>query len=135
MPSSQTQGVDHVGLTVSDLAATRDFFVQALGWQLVGQNDKYPAAYVSDGYTKITLWRVSDTSDYVSFDRHRNIGLHHLALKLPSREALDAVFESVSRSPGVVVEFAPEPSGAGPKIHAMVREPSGNRIELSWDPR
>lgn len=135
MPSSQTQGVDHVGLTVSDLAATRDFFVQALGWQLVGQNDKYPAAYVSDGYTKITLWQVSDTSDYVSFDRHRNIGLHHLALKLPSREALDAVFESVSRSPGVVVEFAPEPSGAGPKIHAMVREPSGNRIELSWDPR
>jgi lactoylglutathione lyase len=135
MQTSLTQGVDHVGLTVSDLAATRDFFVEALGWWLLGQNEKYPAAFVSDGHTKITLWRVSDMSDFVAFDRHKNIGLHHLALRLPTLDALNAVFEVVSKWPDVVVEFSPEPSGAGPKVHAMVREPSGNRIELSWDPR
>jgi hypothetical protein len=41
----------------------------------------------------------------------------------------------VSKWPGVVVEFGPEPSGAGPKIHFIVREPSGVRIEFAFDPR
>jgi hypothetical protein len=33
------------------------------------------------------------------------------------------------------VEFAPELSGKGPKIHFIVREPSGIRIEFAFDPR
>jgi hypothetical protein len=33
------------------------------------------------------------------------------------------------------VEFAPEFSGKGPKVHFMIREPGGNRLEFSWDPR
>jgi hypothetical protein len=33
------------------------------------------------------------------------------------------------------VEFAPALSGRGPKIHFIVREPSGIRIELASDPR
>jgi hypothetical protein len=32
-------------------------------------------------------------------------------------------------------EFAPELSGKGPKIHFMVREPSGIRLEFAYDPR
>jgi len=27
------------------------------------------------------------------------------------------------------------PAGAGPKIHMMLREPGGNRLEFVWDPR
>lgn len=130
-----THGVDHVGLTVSDLTATRDFFVGCLGWRLLGESEKYPAAFVTDGYARITLWRVSDVRNYVKFDRHENIGLHHLALRVPSLDALQSVFAAVANWSGVTVEFSPEPSGGGPKIHAMVHEPSGNRIELSWDPR
>jgi hypothetical protein len=33
------------------------------------------------------------------------------------------------------VEFAPELSGKGPKIHFIVREPSGVRVEFAFDPR
>jgi len=33
------------------------------------------------------------------------------------------------------VEFAPELSGKGPKIHFIVREPSGIRIKFAFDPR
>jgi hypothetical protein len=33
------------------------------------------------------------------------------------------------------VEFAPALSGKGPKIHFMVREPSGVRLEFAYDPR
>jgi hypothetical protein len=35
----------------------------------------------------------------------------------------------------VLLEFAPEPYGGGPKFHLMIRVPGGNRIEFSWDPR
>jgi hypothetical protein len=61
--------------------------------------------------------------------------LHHLALKVADRAALDAAHRVIAEWPGVVIEFPPEPSGKGPKFHMMIREPSGNRIEFAWDPR
>jgi hypothetical protein len=47
---------------------------------------------------------------------------------------LDQVFRRVEAWPGVEVEFAPEPSGKGPKIHCMVREPGGIRLEFACLP-
>ncbi|HEY7372528.1 MAG TPA: VOC family protein [Polyangia bacterium] len=71
---AMTLGFDHVGLTVADLESSRRFFVDCLGWKVVGERP-------------------------------------------------------------VTIEFPPEQSGNGPKLHMMIREPGGNRIELSWDPR
>jgi catechol 2,3-dioxygenase-like lactoylglutathione lyase family enzyme len=130
-----TVGVDHVGLTVRDLAATRDFFVGCLGWRVVGENAAYPAVFVSDGHTRVTLWQVKEGAVPVAFDRHRNIGLHHLAFRIRDRETLEAVHRRLADWPGVVIEFAPEFSGQGPKVHCMIREPSGNRLEFAYDPR
>jgi catechol 2,3-dioxygenase-like lactoylglutathione lyase family enzyme len=129
-----TSGVDHVGLTVRDLDQTRRFFCDCLGWQVVGENTAYPAVFVSDGQDRVTLWQVHDREDCVSFDRRRNIGLHHLALKVADLATLDQVFRRVEAWPGVEVEFAPEPSGKGPKIHCMVREPGGVRLEFACLP-
>jgi hypothetical protein len=61
--------------------------------------------------------------------------LHHLALAIVDRAGLEALYERVSNWPSVIVEFSPQLSGAGPKIHFMVREPSGVRIEFTFDPR
>jgi catechol 2,3-dioxygenase-like lactoylglutathione lyase family enzyme len=71
----------------------------------------------------------------VAFDRRTNVGLHHLALAVADRAGFDALYERAASWPGVVVEFAPELSGKGPKIHFIVREPSGIRIEFVFDPR
>lgn len=135
MADNVTVGFDHVGLTVKDLEASRAFFVDGLGWKVVGGKPEYPSVYVSDGAAIVTLWRVEDPATCVDFNRRSNVGLHHLALRVPSREKLDDLYARVSAWPGVVIEFAPEPSGAGPKIHMMMREPGGNRLELVWDPR
>ncbi|MEO9574921.1 MAG: VOC family protein [Lentilitoribacter sp.] len=127
-----TLGIDHIGLTVADLTASRDFFVDCLGWTQFGGNDAYPSAYVTDGVAKLTLWQQrGDTG----FDRHETVGLHHTALKVADRATLDAIFEKVRDWPRVVVEFGPEFSGKGPKVHCMLREPGGTRLELSYDPR
>ncbi|MEX3937814.1 VOC family protein [Paraburkholderia phymatum] len=130
-----TDGIDHVGLTVRDLNVTRDFFINCLGWTQVGEKPDYPAAFVSDGKIMLTLWQVADSANRVEFDRKANVGLHHLAFRVRSEEELGAVFERVSRWPGVKVDFAPENLGTGPKRHTMLYEPGGIRLEFDFDPR
>lgn len=130
-----TLGVDHIGLTVRDLNATRDFFIKCLGWSQVGEKPDYPAAFVSDGRVMLTLWQVTNQTHRVEFDRKTNVGLHHLALRVGSDAALQEIFARISQWPGVVVEFAPENLGSGPKRHAMVYEPGGIRLEFDSDPR
>jgi len=132
---TSTYGFDHVGLSVRDLATSRRFFRDCLGWRVVGERPDYPAAFVSDGHGVLTLWQVESPDKAIAFDRRANVGLHHLALAVVDRAGLDALYQRVSNWPGVVVEFGPQASGGGPKIHFIVGEPSGVRIEFSFDPR
>ena len=77
-----TRGAHHIGLTVPDLAKTRAFFIDTLGFAQVGEVPDYPAVFLSDGTTFITLWQAADPATAVPFDRKNVIGLHHLALKV-----------------------------------------------------
>ena len=129
-----TTRIDHVGLTVLDLEVARRFFCECRGWKVVGGSPSYPAAFVSDGHDRITLWQVQGPV-YTKFDRKKNLGLHHLALKVRDTESLNRLFGEVSLWPGVAVEFAPEPVGNGPKVHFMVAAPGGIRIEFTCEPR
>lgn len=126
--------VDHVGLTVTDLEASKDLFVQVLGFHVRNQDKDYPAYFLTNGATTITLWRAEDPSTAIAFDRRKNVGLHHVALRVPSFEVLEAVYERLRVYPGVTIEFAPELAYGGPARHMIFREPSGNRIELVHRP-
>ncbi|MCX4242541.1 VOC family protein [Paraliomyxa miuraensis] len=127
-------GTDHVGLTVTDLEASRALFVDVLGFRVRGQDESYPAYFLTNGHTTVTLWRAEDPEHATPFDRRRNVGLHHLALTVDGFETLDALHERLSTHPGVVVEFGPELAYGGPAKHMMFYEPSGNRIELVHRP-
>lgn len=122
-----TQGVHHLGLTIPDLAATRSFFVDVLGFQVVGEKPDYPTAFVSDGAVMITLWQAVDPSTAVPFDRKSVVGLHHVALRVADDAALHDVLKQTS---DVEVEFAPEPLGGGATRHMMCAIPGGIRLEL-----
>ena len=84
----RTEGVHHVGLTVPDLVAARVFFVEALGFEQVGERPEYPAVFLSDSATMITLWQAENADTAIPFDRRRVIGLHHLALRLADTSTL-----------------------------------------------
>jgi catechol 2,3-dioxygenase-like lactoylglutathione lyase family enzyme len=129
-----TAGVDHVGLSVASLQKSLAFFTGCLHWRVVGERPDYPAAFVSDGQTRVTLWQVEAGRPFVAFDRKRNVGLHHLALRVRSLEELHRLHEQVLAHEGVTTEFSPEPSGSGPRVHFMVREPGGCRLEFVFDP-
>jgi catechol 2,3-dioxygenase-like lactoylglutathione lyase family enzyme len=132
--SALTLGIDHLGLTVPNLEATVTFFTDCLGWKEVGGKPEYPSKFISDGTSVLTLWQAK-TDTPVGFDRKTNIGLHHVAFKLESEDALNNAFSKVREWPGVTIECSPEFSGNGPKVHFFINEPGGNRLEFAFDPR
>lgn len=129
---AETLGVNHLGLTVTELDQTTAFFVQALGWVETARDESYPRSTVTDGSLRLTLWQADKTRDVVRFDRRANVGLHHLALAVATSGDLDRVAAKLANWPGVIVEFMPEPVGSGPRRHMMFSEPGGIRLELIW---
>ena len=123
-----TSGISHLGLSVSNLEKSLAFF-QAIGFNKIGGVESYPSVFLSDGSSMITLWQTDD--DATPFDRRKNVGLHHLAIKVPSVEALTEVYTTTTAMEGVKIDFAPQELKGTPLTHAMVFEPSGNRIEFT----
>lgn len=130
MSEAYTLGVHHVGLTVSHLQHSADFFTQLLGWKEIKRNEDYPAIFVSDGAIMLTLWK-NIAEPALAFDKNRNIGLHHIAFRVASEDALNKLYDRLQQNK-IDIEFAPEQLGPGPARHMMCFEPSGNRIEFIW---
>ncbi|MEM7021994.1 MAG: VOC family protein, partial [Pseudomonadota bacterium] len=127
--SAATQGAHHIGLTVPDLPQTRAFFLDTLRFTQVGEVPDYPAVFLTDGTTMITLWQAADPARAVPFDRKNVIGLHHLALKVDP-EGIDALHDQLGTTEGVELEFAPESLGGGSTRHMMCTIPGGIRVEF-----
>ncbi|MEB3358028.1 MAG: VOC family protein [Synechococcales bacterium] len=125
-----TQGLHHFGLTVPDLAATRSFFTDTLGFNQIGEVPDYPAVFLSDGSVMLTLWQATNPDQATAFDRKNNIGLHHFALKVNSLDTLHSAHQTLMNTAGVAIEFAPQPVGGGPSHHMMFTIPGGIRMEL-----
>lgn len=124
-----TAGAHHVGLTVPDLEAALGFFTAGLGYEQVGEVPDYPAAFLSDGATMITLWQAENGGEAQPFDRRRHLGLHHLSIQVADGR-LDALYERLVARKDVEIEFAPEALGGGPTRHMMTRIPGGLRVEF-----
>lgn len=132
MNQKLTRGVHHVGLTVPDLDQARAFFCGVLSFEEVGGMPTYPAIFVSDGTILLTLWRAADPLTARAFDRHSNIGLHHLSLAVADDAALDALWEKVRSHPQVVVDVAPCSIRQGSATrHFLVFIPGGIRLEFA----
>ncbi|HHP7231418.1 MAG TPA: VOC family protein [Xenococcaceae cyanobacterium] len=125
-----TKGSHHLGLTVPDITATRNFFVDVLDFKQVGEVPDYPAIFVSDGSIMLTLWQAIDPDNATTFDRKNNIGLHHFALKVDNLTTLQSIHQTLLNTAGVEIEFAPEPLKGLPAHHMMFYIPGGIRMEL-----
>ncbi len=125
-----TRGAHHIGLTVPDVAQTRGFFVDTLGFSQVGEIPDYPAVLLTDGVTMITLWGAADPATAVPFDRKNVIGLHHFALTVDDADALQSLHGVLQATYGVEIEFAPEPLAGGPTQHMICAIPGGIRVEF-----
>lgn len=125
-----TKGTHHIGLTVSRLEESADFFISLLGWKEVRRNEAYPAIYVSDGNIMVTLWATREQPSN-QFHKNKNVGLHHVAFQVENEGDLNNLYKRLINS-GVKIEFSPELLGKGPAKHMMCYEPSGIRVEFIW---
>lgn len=116
-------------MTVPNLEQTRNFFIETLGYDQIGEVPDYPAVFLSDGNLMLTLWQATDPDNAVPFDRKNVIGLHHLALTVDTG-SLDGLYERLQNTADVDVEFAPEPLGDLPVRHMMCNIPGGIRVEF-----
>ena len=125
-----TAGVHHVGLTVPNLTEAQHFFEDALGFEKIGAVDDYPAVFLSDSHVMLTLWQAKNPARAVPFDRHQNLGLHHLSIRVADEVDLDGLHHALARRDDVSIEFAPEALGDGPTRHMMCAMPGWLRLEL-----
>jgi catechol 2,3-dioxygenase-like lactoylglutathione lyase family enzyme len=127
-----THGAHHIGLAVPDIEVARSFFCEVLGYKTVGGVPDYPAHFVTDGTTLITLWQIADPANARSFDRRRNVGLHHLALTVADDDAIETVYGRVREWPGASIEFAPAALSEGSSVrHFICAIPGGVRVEFA----
>jgi len=121
-----TMHTSHVGLSVTDLRRSVDFYTSVLGFEAVTA-DEPPAAFLSrDGELMVTLWEQS-RSEYDA----GHAGIHHLAFSLGAREEVDEI-ESRARAAGASFIYD------GPVSHRegsasggiFFEDPDGIRIEV-----
>ena len=132
--SPATSGLHHLGLAVPNLKASISFFRDVLSYKLLGEKPDYPAAFVSDGTTMLTLWQVEDPETATKFDRRKNIGLHHFAMKVESLERLHTLHQELAGRGDVEVEFEPCDMNAAGTQHFICLIPGGLRMEFVASP-
>jgi len=138
MSAFELAGLRHVDICVSDLERSLGFYVQLLSrlsWdvsepyhEIVGeQGERLIYLPSPNGFYQgaIGLRAARDTQPV---DRYR-VGLHHLALNAPDRQAVDEVWEWVSAT-GVENEGEPRDYYDVPYYAVFLRDPDGIKVEV-----
>jgi lactoylglutathione lyase len=115
-----------LGLTVTNLDRSKQFYQELFGWKELGADPKMGYAFLSDGKTMITLWQ---QSQHV-YDKAR-AGLHHFALAVGSPDDLVRA-EQVLRKKNVRIHYdriVPAMEGAK-EAELYFYDPDGIRVEL-----
>jgi catechol 2,3-dioxygenase-like lactoylglutathione lyase family enzyme len=126
---------DHVGLSVADLDAQRNFYSEALGLSEVEEHFEMPEAHVRSAILrspeglKIELIERdgSESQEFADpFDGARVQGYFHWALHVKD---LDDTFASLLTAGAVEVSAPAEAVRPGARF-AYVKDPEGNLLEL-----
>lgn len=122
----EVSGVHHVGLSVTDLSRSKQFYQDLFGWDEAGGDARKGYAFLSDGKSFITLWQQSQNE----YDKSR-AGLHHLAFAVSSLEDLTRA-EQLLRKKGVRIHYEGiVPAWEGAKeAEIYFYDPDGIRLEL-----
>src|SRR5207249_2715259 len=115
-------GLDHVDLTVNDLARSIPFYEEVLG--ALGFRRVPHATYVvwANAHLAIGL-RPGDRA--AAFDRYR-VGLHHLALRVRSRDEVDRFHDLLVRAGNP--RSATAQHGSGGAVGAPMRRRTGRSL-------
>jgi glyoxylase I family protein len=128
-------GVEHIDLTVNDVARSRAFYDHVLGE--LGfrsyHNDDY--IFWANGQMTIAIRAASEANRDARFDRYR-VGLHHLAFRALSRAAVDAFHSFLVREKVTILDAPAEYPQYGENYYAVFfADPDGMKLEVVHFPR
>lgn len=126
IPAAATLG--HAHLKVSDLPRALEFYCGVLGFTLVARYQDSAAYLAAGGYHHhlgLNTWESRGTLPPPS----HHTGLHHLAIRYPTRSDLAIAVRRVLAA-GVVLTCA---SDHGVSVSIYLTDPDGTGLELTWD--
>ena len=123
-----TASIGHAHLKVSDLSRALQFYCGVLGFTLVARYHDSAAFIAAGGYHHhigLNTWM----SEGASAPPARHTGLHHLAIRYPTRGDLATAVRRVLAA-GVALQGA---SDHGVSVSVYLTDPDGTGLELTWD--
>ncbi|MBS1895329.1 MAG: VOC family protein [Actinobacteria bacterium] len=118
--------IDHVNIAVRDVDATVEALDRALGLRLSDVHNV-------EGPGNVGAWmRAGDRHHDFAIIRNRSDGLHHIAYQLADAAAMIGFADRLAFS-GTTAEYGVGRHGPGSNLFLYVRDPSGNRVELTAD--
>ncbi|AFR07585.1 MULTISPECIES: VOC family protein [Nocardiopsis] len=119
----------HVGLNVTDIERSRDFYTRVFGFDVLGEGKEEGREYAflgSDGQLILTLWKQSGEAF-----RKDTAGLHHLSFQV---ETVEEVRRAEADLREIAVDFAYDgvvPHGEGAASGGIFfHDPDGIRLEI-----
>jgi catechol 2,3-dioxygenase-like lactoylglutathione lyase family enzyme len=130
----RTFGLDHLDLTVKDLARSVRFYtdvLSALGFCRLEEEKDFVWA---NAHLNIAIHPAHAAERETAFNRHR-VGLHHVAFRAHSREDIDRFHEFLLSRAVVVLDPPREYPEYGSGYYALFfADPDGIKLELVHHP-
>jgi catechol 2,3-dioxygenase-like lactoylglutathione lyase family enzyme len=122
-------GIDHLVLSVGDLARSKDYYRKVLGF--LGFRLKYELGDFAGWSNGKTLFWIAQADSAGRKRKHRkgDIGFHHCAFELESRTAVDALGAFLEEQ-GLAVADPPDTYNGDDQYYAVFfHDPDGMRLE------
>jgi catechol 2,3-dioxygenase-like lactoylglutathione lyase family enzyme len=129
-------GIDHLVLSVSDLARSKDFYGKVLGF--LGFKKKHDGGDFVGWSNGKTLFWIAAADDDGRKHKHRkgDVGFHHYAFELSSRRDVDDLGAFLDKHKMHVVDPPGEYNGDKNYYAVFFTDPDGMKLEgMAYKPR
>ena len=121
--------IGHVAIRVRDLKRSREFYTEVLGLQLMKEIPEWRAAFLSSGGRDHHEMALLEVGPQAEVPRANEVGLVHIAFRLPSEEDLRTAYQEL-KARGVPVAFT---VNHGVSKSVYFQDPDGHGVEVYCD--